>query len=107
MALRKFENNHVAINSEVLAGLYISLRRAMEQERKYLEQGGEPREFYERILQTVIPGQGLIDLSAEYELNDRSQSFAGFVLGILTAQRLREVGMNFNIEILVEPDKFH
>ncbi len=107
MALRKFENNHVVIDSDVLEGFYISLLRAMEQERKYLEQGGESREFYERILQKVIPGQGLIDLPDDYELNDRSQSFAGFFLGILTAQRLREVGMNFNIEILVEPDKFH
>ena len=78
MALRKLEHNHVAMNDEMLDGLYISVMRAMEEERRCLEQGGEPREFYGRILQKVIPRQGLIDVSDDYVLTERSQSFCMF-----------------------------
>ena len=101
MSLYKLQEKETDGNA-LLEKLYVSLRKAIDEE---LAQRPENDELFARVLKRVIPSAGTFDLREDFQLKDTAEGYKTFLLGFITAQRIRELGTNLSLFITIEPEK--
>jgi len=96
----------IADGDDFLEKLYCSLRVALDEELETYDADREPkREFFDRVLKKIIPDEGSVNLSNDFKIGQDAKPYNYFYLGLIVAQRFREIGIELNVQMAIEPEK--